>query len=118
MFIKVATILAVVCACTGRPSDPYHEGLMPYSFAYGVADGYSGVDFGQDEKSDGKSVKGSYTVQLPDGRKQTVTYNADHYGGYNANVEYYGEAQYPHEYGPPITFKPHGGGYKPEPTYH
>ena len=46
----------------------------PYDFSYGVSDPYKGIDFGQTEKSDGNQVKGSYSVQLPDGRKQTVSY--------------------------------------------
>ena len=46
---------------------------MPYNFAYGVKDDYAGTDFGQEENSDGNTVKGSYSVQLPDGRKQTVS---------------------------------------------
>ena len=45
----------------------------PYSFSYGIKDAYKGTDFQQSEKSDGKEVHGSYTVQLPDGRKQTVS---------------------------------------------
>lgn len=45
---------------------------VPYNFAYGVKDDYKGTDFSQNEESDGKTVKGSYTVLLPDGRKQTV----------------------------------------------
>ena len=45
----------------------------PYSFSYGVNDEYNGVKFGQDEESDGNVVKGSYSVNLPDGRKQTVS---------------------------------------------
>ncbi|KAK3864966.1 hypothetical protein Pcinc_029398 [Petrolisthes cinctipes] len=41
-----------------------------------------------------------------------VNYEADHYKGFVADVQYYGEAQYPHQYGPPVTFKPqYGGGY-------
>lgn len=56
----------------------------------------------------------SHTVIIPQ-----VKYVADHYNGYQANVEYYGEAQYPHEYGPAITFKPSGGyGHPPQPSYH
>ena len=51
----------------------------PYSFAYGVADEHYGPNFGQEENSDGKSVKGSYTVSLPDGRKQTVSSNFSEY---------------------------------------
>ncbi|CAL4091485.1 unnamed protein product [Meganyctiphanes norvegica] len=114
----------VVVICIGlteaRPSDPYKqqtykEEEIPYSFNYGVRDDYAGTDFGQNEESDGKQVQGSYTVALPDGRKQTVTYQADHYNGFQANVEYYGEAQFPHEYGPPVTFKPQA--YHPQPSY-
>ncbi|XP_042861430.1 adhesive plaque matrix protein-like [Penaeus japonicus] len=93
----------------------YKEEPVPYNYAYGVRDEYAGTDFGHNEISDGATVTGSYTVQLPDGRKQTVTYVADHYNGYQAKVTYEGEAQYPHEYGPPITFKPQP--YNPQPTY-
>lgn len=50
----------------------YSQDPIPYNFAYAVRDEYAGTDFGQNEESDGQSVKGSYTVQLPDGRKQTV----------------------------------------------
>ena len=35
-----------------------------------------------------------------------MTYEADHENGYRANVEYIGEAQFPKESGPPVTFKP------------
>ena len=47
---------------------------MPYSYEYGVKDEYHGNIFGQSEKSDGKNVQGSYSVVLPDGRKQTVRF--------------------------------------------
>ena len=40
---------------------------------------------------------GSYTVNLPDGRVQTVTYTADEYGGFVADVKYEGEPVYPPE---------------------
>lgn len=59
---------------------------LPYDFAYGVADHYTGADFGHTETSDGNAVKGSYHVLLPDGRKQIVTYTADHYNGFQAHV--------------------------------
>ncbi|CAL4059531.1 unnamed protein product [Meganyctiphanes norvegica] len=85
--------------------EPIHaEPGMPYAYAWEVSDVYSGNDFGQVEESDGNLVQGSYNVVLPDGRKQTVTYEADHEGGYVANVAYEGEAQYPPApgpYGPP-----------------
>ncbi|XP_066979955.1 cuticle protein 7-like [Macrobrachium rosenbergii] len=129
VIVLVSTVLAGIAIAA--PSDSYgpqrhqpvyKEEPKPYQFAYGVKDEYAGADFGQTEESDGNTVKGSYTVQLPDGRKQTVTYVADHYGGYQAEVTYYGEAQYPQEYGPPVTFKPQAYGeprpsYQPAPSY-
>ncbi|XP_064086333.1 pro-resilin-like [Macrobrachium nipponense] len=130
MFAQGAVLMILAGIALSAPSDSYgpskhqasyKEEPRPYQYNYAVKDEYAGTDFGQTEESDGKSVKGSYTVQLPDGRKQTVTYVADHYGGYQAEVTYYGEAQYPHEYGPPITFKPqsyhHEPSYKPAPSY-
>ena len=36
-----------------------------------------------------------FQVHLPDGRVQTVTYTADHYNGYVADVKYEGTAVYP-----------------------
>ena len=68
---------------------------MPYSFNWAVNDRDSGNDFGQEEQSDGNVVRGSYRVLLPDGRVQIVTYTADHENGYQATVEYQGEAVYP-----------------------
>lgn len=35
-----------------------------------------------------------------------VNYEADHQLGYVANVQYEGEAQYPQNYGPAVTFRP------------
>lgn len=96
----------------------------PYSFDYGVKDHYSGANFGHTENSDGKAVKGSYTVALPDGRIQTVNYVADHYNGFQAEVTYEGEPKYP-EYHPepaykPAPYHPPTPAYKPapKPVYH
>ncbi|XP_042234939.1 cuticle protein-like [Homarus americanus] len=119
--VLVGVVLAAPDNLYGAPHQQYREEPKPYNFNYGVKDDYAGTDFSQNEESDGNTVQGSYTVQLPDGRKQTVTYVADDYGGYRAEVEYYGEAQYPHEYGPPITFKPQAYGQPsyqpPQPSY-
>merc|ERR1711944_279028 len=81
------------------PAPAYHapvkyakESPEPYSFTYGVADDYSKAA----EKSDASgNIDGSYSVNLPDGRIQTVTYTADHTNGYVAEVAYSGEAVYP-----------------------
>ena len=94
----------------------YKEPAQPYQFDYAVNDHYSGAVFSQNENNDSKNVNGYYSVNLPDGRVQTVKYVADQqgYGGYNAEVTYQGEARYD-EYKP--TYKPV---YKPapyKPTY-
>lgn len=52
------------------------QAAKPYTYAYGIMDPYNGLDFAQDESSDGSTVSGSYSVQLPDGRTQTVSINA------------------------------------------
>jgi len=124
-FLSAAILaLAAFAAAVASPIDGYghvdhHKGYKPppkpYSFSYGVEDPHYGPTFQQKEKSDGNAVSGSYTVQLPDGRLQKVTYTADHDTGFHANVEYKGKAQYPSKVGPPFIVKPD---HHPEPTYH
>jgi len=68
----------------------------PYTYNYAVADDYSKAAFQQSESNDGTgAVTGSYSVNLPDGRIQTVTYNANDLTGNVAEVTYSGEAVYP-----------------------
>ena len=86
----------------------HQEPPKPYQFDYGVRDDYSGANYGHQEASDGNAVQGSYQVALPDGRIQTVKYIADHKNGFQAQVEYEGEARYPEE-------KPH---HAPQQAYH
>uniref|UniRef100_A0A2P2I4P9 Cuticle protein 18.6-like n=1 Tax=Hirondellea gigas TaxID=1518452 RepID=A0A2P2I4P9_9CRUS len=124
----VAAALALVTVVAALPDDSYHpqpkhaykSAPKPYNFAYGVIDPYQGINFGQTEESDGNQVRGSYTVQLPDGRKQIVTYIADHKTGYHADVKYEGKAQYPPKSEhPPFIVRPKDIGYHaPEPSYH
>ncbi|CAB4063349.1 unnamed protein product [Lepeophtheirus salmonis] len=73
----------------------YQESPRPYNYEYAVNDEYSGVNYSAQENSDGKVVSGSYTVVLPDGRIQTVTYTVDEYSGYVADVQYQGTPTYP-----------------------
>ena len=107
-FAVFAAIVAAAVALPAGPPAPYHapapayapaphydESPKPYAFQYGVADDYSGAKFNAQETADGKAVSGSYQVALPDGRIQTVTYTADHYNGYVADVKYEGTPVYP-----------------------
>ena len=111
--------VAAISALPAGPPAPYHapapvydESPKPYAFQYGVADDYSGAKFNAQETADGKAVTGSYQVALPDGRIQTVTYTADHYNGYVADVKYEGTAVFP-KYEPKPAYKP-----APKPGYH
>lgn len=86
---------------------------QPYEFQYGVSDAYSGTNFQAIENQNEKgAVVGTYKVNLPDGRVQTVTYTADDYGGFVADVKYEGEAVYP-----PEPAEGYGNSYKPAPKY-
>ncbi|KAK4310913.1 hypothetical protein Pmani_017548 [Petrolisthes manimaculis] len=93
--------------------ESYESSEAIYEFNYGVKD-YSGNNFGHQEARDGDNTKGSYSVQLPDGRRQTVTYYVDGDSGFVADVKYSGEAQYPESvesYEAPQRYAP------PQPSY-
>ncbi|XP_042875663.1 larval cuticle protein A2B-like [Penaeus japonicus] len=79
-----------------QESSEYSDEAEPpkYDFAFGVKDGYSGADFAHEEARDEDETRGSYSVQLPDGRLQKVTYYVDGDNGYVADVTYEGEARY------------------------
>merc|ERR1712002_591545 len=99
--------LALVAAATAAPqyaapvvhavhAAPDLAEPSPYTYTYAVADNYSNANFQQTESNDGTgAVSGSYSVNLPDGRIQTVNYNANDLTGNVAEVTYTGEAQYP-----------------------
>ncbi|CAL4190100.1 unnamed protein product, partial [Meganyctiphanes norvegica] len=78
-----------------RETYDYDSVEAKYDSQWEVKDQYSGNDFSHQESRDGEQTQGSYSVHLPDGRLQTVTYYVDGDNGYVANVEYQGEAQYP-----------------------
>ncbi len=60
---------------------------------------------------------GSYRVNLPDGRIQTVTYKADNAGGFVADVKYEGEAVYPPEPVAKVAAPAYGAPPPPAPRY-
>merc|ERR1712079_194514 len=75
--------------------------------AAAMADDYSKANFNAEESSDGAgSAQGSYSVALPDGRIQHVTYTANGYDGYVADVTYEGTAQYPEYVAPAYKAAP------------
>lgn len=75
-------------------------------------------NFDHQESSDGKTISGSYRVNLPDGRVQIVTYRAGENGNI-VDVKYEGEARYPDPPAPtaapkyPVTYTP--AAYAPAP---
>ena len=77
---------------------PAHAGVdapAVYAYNYAVADDYTGTAFNAGENRDGYATSGSYTVNLPDGRTQTVNYKVDDaYSGYVADVQYSGVPTY------------------------
>ncbi|XP_042226734.1 pro-resilin-like isoform X2 [Homarus americanus] len=105
MNAKILLLLGVVAvaAADRRPSFSYsaprasseESGPAQYNFNWAVNDDSSENDFGHQETRDNDNTKGSYSVQLPDGRLQTVTYYVDGDSGYIADVKYVGEARYP-----------------------
>lgn len=75
----------------------HHEPGMPFDFSYAVNE--NGNDFSHNAISDGDVTTGEYRVALPDGRTQIVKYTADWKNGFNAEVLYEGEAQFPEPQG-------------------
>merc|ERR1739844_552833 len=99
-FITLALVAAASAAPQYAPvvhavAAPDLAEPSPYTYTYAVADDYSQANFQQSESNDGTgAVSGSYSVNLPDGRIQTVTYNANDLTGNIATVEYSGTAVY------------------------
>ncbi|XP_045781213.1 pro-resilin-like [Maniola jurtina] len=58
-----------------------------YSFGYTVSDASEGAQFGHREERREESAQGEYHVVLPDGRTQTVSYEADE-RGFKPQVSY------------------------------
>merc|ERR1711970_1596340 len=94
--IVLSSLLAAAFgAAPGYAPEPTYDEPAVYAYQYGVADDYSGAQFGQNEERNGYSTSGSYRVALPDGRTQVVNYNvADAYSGYVADVSYEGVPHY------------------------
>ena len=62
---------------------------ISYSYNYNVNHANpEGPHFSKHEDSDGVLTKGEYSVKLPDGRIQTVSYSVKGEGGFTVNVKY------------------------------
>jgi hypothetical protein len=66
-----------------------------YAYNYGVNDPHTGDVKSAYEERDGDVVKGSYTVNEPDGTIRVVEYTADDHNGFNAVVKKIGHAVHP-----------------------
>jgi hypothetical protein len=108
--VHAAPVIAHAAPAYHAPAEVYPDEVSPYTYTYAVADDYSKANFDASETSDGASnVQGSYSVALPDGRIQHVTYSSNGYDGYVADVTYDGTAQYPEA---PAPY------HAPAPAYH
>ncbi|XP_057339617.1 adult-specific cuticular protein ACP-20-like isoform X2 [Microplitis mediator] len=70
--------------------------LIPrQAFNYGVNDPYTGDVKSQEEVRVGDVVKGSYSINEPDGTIRVVEYTADDHNGFNAVVKKIGHSVHP-----------------------
>ncbi|XP_034253323.1 cuticle protein 19.8-like [Thrips palmi] len=66
--------------------DSEYDPHPAYSYAYDVQDALTGDSKRQQESRSGDVVRGSYSVNDPDGTRRTVDYAADPVNGFNAVV--------------------------------
>lgn len=70
----------------------YEDQEAKYDFSWDVSE--EDTHYNRHESRDGTNTQGSYSVMLPDGRKQIVTYYVDGHSGYVAKVSYEGVARH------------------------
>ncbi|XP_071541381.1 pro-resilin-like [Panulirus ornatus] len=118
MNAKILILLGVtaLAAAESRESFSYaaprdfsvESGEAKYNFNWDVHDDSTSNEFDHNEERENDNTQGSYSVQLPDGRRQIVTYYVNGDSGYVADVKYEGEAYFSEsvesrEYNPPRT---------------
>uniref|UniRef100_A0A0P4W0A4 Pro-resilin n=1 Tax=Scylla olivacea TaxID=85551 RepID=A0A0P4W0A4_SCYOL len=79
--------------CRQRSSESYESSEAQYNFQWSVDHDPSSNEYGHQEARDGDNTKGSYYVELPDGRVQNVAYQVNGGSGYLAEVTYTGSAE-------------------------
>nr|XP_040573945.1 adhesive plaque matrix protein-like [Lepeophtheirus salmonis] len=110
-FIALSTLMTIAFADHPAPA-PYHPAPAPYHPApsYKPAPYHPAPSYKEEPAI--YQYQYAYSVALPDGRIQTVSYNvADAYSGYVADVTYSGEAKYE-------PYHPAPAPYKAAPVYH
>ena len=122
LLFQLALSALLLASVSAAPSGPAPLGpILPpvYNYNYAVKDDYSGSIFTAAEERDNYNAAGSYSVNLPDGRVQIVSYSVSGPdGGYIADVKYEGVASYapvaakPYVPAPAPVYKP-----KPAPVY-
>ncbi|XP_037791765.1 cuticle protein 21-like [Penaeus monodon] len=97
MIFQVVLVVALASSALARPgfySAPTASVPARYNYMYTVNNNF-GNNFGHQESRNGYDTRGSYFVQLPDGRLQKVTYTVNGNSGFVAQVRYTGEARHP-----------------------
>jgi len=94
-FVLLVSLACISAQGYGGQQQQY-AAPMPYNFQWAVNDAQYGNDYSHTQSNDGKVTQGEYRTLLPDGRLQIVTFYDDG-SGYNAEVTYEGEAQYPQQ---------------------
>ncbi|XP_045106002.1 pro-resilin-like [Portunus trituberculatus] len=100
MNAKIAILLALVAVAVAdrgygshSSEESYESSEAQYNFQWAVDHDPSSNEFGHQEARDGDNTKGSYYVELPDGRVQNVAYYVNGDSGYIADVTYTGSAE-------------------------
>ncbi|XP_027238388.2 uncharacterized protein [Penaeus vannamei] len=104
----------------------YAPAKKTHDFDFAVNEG--GNNFGHQQSDDGYTTKGSYYVDLPDGRRQKVSYYVSGDSGFVAEVTYEGVAHYhapkpnyhapkPNYHAPKPATTPTPAAYPPAPAY-
>jgi len=79
------------------PAESPADEVIPFTYQYTVSDEATNSHYSASVSDDGTGVReGTYSVALPDGRTQHVTYHAN-VDGYVASVIYDGTAVYPED---------------------
>lgn len=73
----------------------FFQAYPKYAYNYGVNDPSTGDVKSAHEERDGDVVKGSYSLNEPDGTIRIVEYTADPHNGFNAVVKKIGHAVHP-----------------------